>query len=115
MNGPFSFRRATIDAAVAALEAENIAYLFGEFGNTQFQSTMDGGRGIDLPYLLEALQEKQRGWLAWSWYGNGHWEFQTTLDMSTAPDSAKLTPHGIFVVNGPKGIKKTSIKPRYWR
>lgn len=97
-----------IDAALEALEAEGVPYVFSEFGNSQFQSTLGGGHGTHAEYLLKRLAELKRGWIAWSWFGNGAFEYQSSLDLTGAVDQVALTPHGELVVNGPYGLRVTA-------
>jgi hypothetical protein len=47
------------------------------------------------------------GWMAWSWKGNG--EETKGFDMSTSEDSVELTTRGNEIVNGPNGIKASSV------
>ena len=104
-----------IDEALNALEQEDVPYIFGEFGNKLFQSTRpEGNKATQFDYLITRLNELKRGWIAWSWKGNGAWDLQETLDMSKTYYPATLTPHGQDIVNLPAGIKQTAKKASYW-
>lgn len=95
---------AEIDSAIAALKAQGLAFLFGEFGDYHFQTPYN----VDHYYLLNKTQDEAVGWIAWSWKGNGAGEEQL-LDMSYDYDKATLSPHGNDIVNGEDGLKQTSV------
>ena len=95
---------AEIDNAIAALKAQNLTFMFGEFGDYHFQAP----NNIDHYYLLNKTQDESVGWIAWSWKGNGAGE-EEILDMSYSYNSINLTTHGNDIVHGEDGLKQTSV------
>ncbi|HOM01466.1 MAG TPA: cellulase family glycosylhydrolase [Acetivibrio sp.] len=79
---------------------QGLALCIGEFG---WKHT-DGD--VDEATIMSYCQEKNIGWLAWSWKGNGGGvEY---LDLSNDWAGTSLTEWGNTVVNGPNGLKETS-------
>lgn len=95
---------AEIDSAIAALKAQKLTFMFGEFGDYHFQAP----NNIDHYYLLNKTQDESVGWIAWSWKGNGSGT-EEVLDMSYNYDSINLTTHGNDIVYGEDGLKQTSV------
>ncbi|WP_166244669.1 cellulase family glycosylhydrolase [Paenibacillus turpanensis] len=88
--------KSNIDNALAI----GIPVIIGEFGHKH--SSGDVAEEAIMAYA----EEKQVGWLAWSWYGNsGGVEY---LDLAEGPAGA-LTEWGNSVVHGPQGLKATSL------
>lgn len=96
-----------VDAAFAAYIAAGFPWLWGEFGGTRFEAETD--LAIDHHHLLERAQEEGIGWIAWSWKGNG--PQAAVLDMSRDYGAISLTTRGEEIVNGPYGLKATSVPP----
>lgn len=79
---------------------QGLALCIGEFG----WNHSDGD--VDEATIMSYCQEKNVGWLAWSWKGNGGGvEY---LDMSNDWAGNNLSEWGDTVVNGPNGLKETS-------
>ena len=81
--------------------AQELCVCVGEFGYTH----TDGD--VQEDFILQYCEEKQIGYLAWSWKGNsGGVEY---LDLALEWDGSTLSEDwGEVVVNGPNGIKETS-------
>lgn len=94
---------AEIDAAIAQMKAQNLAFLFGEFGDKRFQAP----NNVDHYHLLSKSQNESVGWIAWSWKGNGAGE-EEVLDMSYDYGSINLSPRGNDIVFGEDGIRQTA-------
>ncbi len=94
---------AEIDAVIAQMKAQNLAFLFGEFGDKRFQAP----NNVDHYYLLGKAQSESVGWIAWSWKGNGAGE-EEVLDMSYDYGSMDLSPRGNDIVFGEAGIRQTA-------
>ena len=94
---------AEIDAAIAQMKAQNLAFLFGEFGDKRFQAP----NNVDHYHLLGKAQSESVGWIAWSWKGNGAGE-EEVLDMSYDYGSMDLSPRGNDIVFGEAGIRQTA-------
>ncbi|MBB6024119.1 mannan endo-1,4-beta-mannosidase [Paenibacillus sp. JGP012] len=94
------------DAATVKTNMENVlnkglALIIGEFGG--YHTNGD----VDEHAIMRYGQEKEVGWLAWSWYGNS--SGLGYLDLATGPNGS-LTSYGNTVVNDTYGIKNTSQK-----
>jgi mannan endo-1,4-beta-mannosidase len=99
---------AAIDAAIAAVQGQGQAFVWGEFGQAAFQAST--GNATDHRYLIKHAEDIGIGYLAWSWYGNGG--DAQVLDMRQAGVTPLLTAYGEEVVNGGssfKGIRATSV------
>ena len=88
---------------------KNLCFCVGEFG---WKHQKDGQSG-SIPYktIMSYAQEKNVGWLAWSWYGNGsegNYLQQGELDLVNADNSLK-SPWGTDVAEQLKGAKKVSF------
>ncbi|MDH0305875.1 carbohydrate-binding domain-containing protein [Aeromonas caviae] len=94
---------AEIDAAIAQMKVQNLAFLFGEFGDKRFQAP----NNVDHYHLLGKAQSESVGWIAWSWKGNGAGE-EEVLDMSYDYGSMDLSPRGNYIVFGEAGIRQTA-------
>lgn len=79
---------------------QGLALCIGEFG----WDHSDGD--VDEATIMSYCKEKNVGWLAWSWKGNGGGvEY---LDMTNDWAGTSLSTWGNTVVNGPNGLKETS-------
>lgn len=94
---------AEIDTAIAQMKGQNLAFLFGEFGDKRFQAP----NNVDHYYLMSKSQSESIGWIAWSWKGNGAGE-EEVLDMSSDYGSINLSPRGNDIVFGEDGISQTA-------
>jgi mannan endo-1,4-beta-mannosidase len=111
-----------IEAAATAVRASGYPFVWGEFGQLAFQP----GQATDHRYLMQMSNRDGLGYLAWSWKGNGTWDNQTVLDMSSSeglvsvsaatPYGLQLTTYGLQVVNGTTigttvvpGLRATSV------
>ncbi|UOQ48919.1 glycoside hydrolase family 5 protein [Gracilibacillus caseinilyticus] len=91
---------ATIKANIDNVINQNLALIIGEFGHKH----TDGD--VDEDTILSYANQKNVGWLAWSWKGNGsEWDY---LDLSNDWNGNNLTTWGNRIVNGSNGIKATS-------
>lgn len=89
----------TIKANMDGVLDQGLPLIIGEFGHKH----SDGD--VDEATVLSYSQQKNVGWLAWSWYGNsGGVEY---LDLANGPGGG-LTNWGDTIVNGPNGIQETS-------
>ncbi|MFP4015764.1 MAG: glycoside hydrolase family 5 protein, partial [Halanaerobiales bacterium] len=90
----------TIKKNIDRVIDKDLALCIGEFG----WKHRDGE--VDEDYVLEYTEEKNVGWMAWSWKGNsGGVEY---LDLSYDWEGNNLTDWGERIVNGTDGLKETS-------
>lgn len=79
---------------------QGLPVVIGEFGHKH----TDGD--VDEATIMSYSEQKNVGWMAWSWKGNGtEWEY---LDLSNDWGGSNLTSWGNTVVNGDYGLKATS-------
>ncbi|MFZ5987337.1 MAG: cellulase family glycosylhydrolase [Bacillota bacterium] len=79
---------------------QGLALVIGEFG------WKHSSGDVDEATILNYCQEKNVGWLAWSWKGNGGGvEY---LDLAVDWAGTTLTEWGNTIVNGTNGLKQTS-------
>jgi mannan endo-1,4-beta-mannosidase len=83
-----------------AFDDMGLPLVIGEFG------LMHNGQDVDEATIMAQAQQRANGYIAWSWSGNGG--CCTFLDMVTNFDNT-LTQWGQIVVNGPNGIRATSV------
>lgn len=105
---------AQLRAAATALHAAGLAFVWGEFGNRQFEAAQ--GRATDHRALMRQADRAQVGYLAWSWYGNGG--EARVLDLAEAANSDRLTGYGEEVIEGSwlhgwpvRGLRATARRP----
>jgi mannan endo-1,4-beta-mannosidase len=92
---------ATVKNNIDGVINQGLALCIGEFG---WKHT--GDKDVDEATIMSYCKEKNVGWLAWSWKGNGSGvEF---LDLTTDWAGNSLTDWGKTVVTGPNGLKETS-------
>lgn len=90
-----------IEAALQGIQAHNLCVCVGEFG---YDHT-DGD--VDEDFIMKYCTEKNIGYLAWSWKGNG--SPVEYLDIAEDWGGKKLSSDwGEKLINGEYGIKKTS-------
>jgi len=92
-----------IDSNIAALRAEGIPFLLGEFGDREL---VEDGNAVDHLHLMQTAQETGTGWITWSWKGNGG--ATQVLDMSESYGKVSLTRRGHEIVDGPYGLRATA-------
>ena len=90
----------TIVNAIDGITDQGVCLAIGEFG--YWQNNMD----VDERSLVDYCEEKDIGWLAWSWKGNGG--IDVPLDMSEDWEGKKLTDWGAWVFGGKNGIQETA-------
>ena len=90
----------TIKDAIDGITDQGVCLAIGEFG--YWQNYMD----VDERSLVDYCDEKDVGWLAWSWKGNGGYDIP--LDMSKDWSGEELTDWGAWVFGGDKGIQETA-------
>lgn len=91
---------ATIKSNIDGVINQGLALCIGEFGYTH----SDGD--VDEATILSYCKEKNVGWLAWSWKGNGGGvEY---LDLSSDWAGNSLSAWGKTVVSGTNGLLQTS-------
>lgn len=112
-----SSRFGSVQAVIDRLDTEidksielNLPLIAGEF------SYYAPGCDVEIPhkYIMKTCHEKNISWLVWSWGpGNGDCK---DMDMTTEGtfESYKHTGWSEDVLNGPFGLKKTSIKHPYF-
>lgn len=103
-----------MEAIVNQLSVLPVPVIFGEVGNVDFSCTP-----IPITNLLEFCQEKNMGWLAWTW----HRDECPTRNMTsneTNPSStsdgqfATLTTYGQTIVNNPVfGLENHAVKANF--
>ncbi|WP_064468733.1 glycoside hydrolase family 5 protein [Lederbergia galactosidilytica] len=90
----------TVKANIDGVLNQGLAVIIGEFGHRH----TDGD--VDEATIMNYSQEKNVGWLAWSWKGNGmEWDY---LDLSYDWAGNNLTDWGNTIVNSTNGLKATS-------
>ncbi|WP_010243958.1 cellulase family glycosylhydrolase [Acetivibrio cellulolyticus] len=82
---------------------QGLALCIGEFG----WKHKDGD--VAEAYIMKYCQEMNIGWLAWSWKGNGSGLEYLDLASDWAGNTLS-TDWGKVVVDGPNGLKETSVK-----
>lgn len=81
---------------------KNLCLTIGEFGGRHTNGD------VDEDTIMSYAKEKNVGWLAWSWKGNGSdWYY---LDMANDWAGNSLTSFGDRVINGANGITSTSSR-----
>ncbi|RVT60839.1 glycoside hydrolase family 5 protein (plasmid) [Niallia taxi] len=91
---------ATVKSNIDGVLNQGLALIIGEFG----QKHTNGD--VDEATIMNYSQQKNVGWLAWSWKGNStDWSY---LDLSNDWSGNSLTDWGNTVVNGANGLKATS-------
>ncbi len=84
-----------------------IPLIVGEFGYDYDDGNNNMGCRVDADRVLAECERLGIGWLAWSWSGNN--KENGWLDM-TKWDWKTLTDWGDRIVNGPNGLRETSVK-----
>lgn len=92
---------ATVKTNMDDVLNKGLPLIIGEFGGYH------QGADVDEIAIMKYGQQKEVGWLAWSWYGNN--PELNDLDLAAGP-SGKLTGWGNTVVHGTDGIQQTSKK-----
>ncbi|HDR6246492.1 TPA: glycoside hydrolase family 5 protein [Bacillus cereus] len=90
----------TIKSNIDGVLNQGLALIIGEFGYKHTNGD------VDEETIMSYSQQKNVGWLAWSWKGNGSdWSY---LDLSNDWAGNNLTSWGNTITNGPNGLKATS-------
>ncbi len=90
----------TIKTNIDGVINQNLCLIIGEFG----WDHSDGN--VDEATIMSYCLQKNVGWLAWSWKGNGGGvEY---LDMCKDWAGTSLSDWGNTIINGTNGLKKTS-------
>lgn len=92
---------ATVKTNMDDVLNKGLPLIIGEFGGYH------QGADVDEIAIMKYGQQKEVGWLAWSWYGNS--PELSDLDLAAGP-SGNLTGWGNTVVLGTDGIQQTSKK-----
>ncbi|WP_410772140.1 fibronectin type III domain-containing protein [Fontibacillus sp. BL9] len=92
---------ATVKSNIDNVLNKNLALVIGEFGIKHTNGDVDEAT------IMSYSQDKGVGYLGWSWKGNG--PGLEYLDMSTDWAGTRYTEQGNAIIQGPKGIKATSI------
>lgn len=92
---------ATVKTNMDDVLNKGLPLIIGEFGGYH------QGADVDEIAIMNYGQQKEVGWLAWSWYGNS--PELNDLDLAAGP-SGNLTGWGNTVVHGTDGIQQTSKK-----
>jgi len=102
---------APLEAAVALVQSQGLAFAWGEFGQAAYQA--DIGRSTDHRHVLSHAEAHDIHYLAWSWFGNGAQD--RILDMREPGPAPVLTAYGREIVDGGagfKGIRATALPLR---
>lgn len=93
---------ATVKNNINSALNRNLPIIIGEFGIRHTSGD------VDELTIMSYCQEKNVGWLAWSWYGNtvGTYDY---LDMSTDWSGSAYTEWGNVAVYDTYGLKATSV------
>ena len=81
---------------------KNLCLVIGEFGGQHTNGD------VDEDTIMSHCQDKQVGWIAWSWSGNS--DELSYLDMTYDWAGNSLTSFGQRVINGTNGVTQTSSK-----
>lgn len=92
---------AALEAAVALVQRQGLAFAWGEFGQADYQAEL--GRGTDHRHLVRHAEANDIHYLAWSWHGNGVQD--RILDMREAGPAPVLTAYGREIVEGGEGFR----------
>ena len=92
--------RAKVESTMDSYQKQSLPLLIGEFGDSEFQA--DGGHSVDHLQLMASAQQRDLGWIAWSWHGNG--SGYQVLDMSSQHAPANLTRRGTDIVYDNAGL-----------
>lgn len=92
---------AALEAAVALVQRQGLAFAWGEFGQAAYQA--DIGRGTDHRHLMRHAEANGIHTLAWSWHGNGVQD--RILDMREPGPTPVLTAYGRELVEGGEGFR----------
>ncbi len=79
---------------------QNLCLVIGEFGGYHT------GGDVAEQTIMDYCQQKNVGWMAWSWTGNG--SDLSYLDLCYDFAGSNLTEFGNTVINGTNGIKQTA-------
>lgn len=84
-------------------QALNTGYpvVIGEFGYSR-----GSGKDVDWQTILNYCQQKQVGYIGWSWTGNGGSD--SVLDMFSDYDGYNMLTNGNYIIKGTNGIAQTS-------
>jgi mannan endo-1,4-beta-mannosidase len=106
MYGAFD-NRSKVKAYVDYFANQKLPLVIGEFGHLHSHGTPD------VDSIMAYAQEKDIGYLAWSWSGNtGGVEY---LDLVTGFDATKYTQWGKRLIGGANGIRATSREAAIFR
>jgi mannan endo-1,4-beta-mannosidase len=95
-----------------AVDDLKLPLIVGEFADTKVGVCKHGSYNIK--ELMAVAQEKEIGWLAWSWGAVKNNDCPGLLDMTTDGTFAGLADWGLEVAtNDPNSIKNTSVRPPY--
>jgi mannan endo-1,4-beta-mannosidase len=90
----------------------NLPLIVGEFADTKVGTCKHGSYNVK--ELMAVAQEKEIGWLAWSWGAVKNNDCPGMLDMSTDGTFAGLSDWGLEVAsNDVNSIKNTSVRSPY--
>ena len=91
---------------VRGAQGAGLPLIVGEFG---FQHGERNGQPIPVPFeaMLDEAARAGIGYLAWSWTGNS--DYVGYLDLSVNGSASQLTQWGEDIINGPNGIRATSL------
>lgn len=92
---------APIIAYMQAFDDMALPLVIGEFG------PQNNGQPVDVETIFAQAQQRENGYLGWSWSGNG--SGGVILDM-VQNFSTTFTPWGTRIVNGANGIRATSVR-----
>lgn len=91
----------TVKSNIDGMLSKGVAFCIGEFGDFQ------NGGDVDEATIMQYCTQKNVGYVAWSWKGNGGTDI--TLDMSSDWAGTNLTTWGKYVFCEPNyGIQATS-------
>jgi len=92
-----------VEAIMNSYQKLSLPLLIGEFGDSEFEA--GASNNVDHLQLMASANQRDIGWIAWSWYGNG--SGYEVLNMSENYGWA-LTRRGDEIINGEPGLGKNS-------
>ena len=100
---------ANVQAKLQAMVVANIPFILGEVANQQ-DDTQNCQYNLDYQTVLQEAQNRNIGWLAWSWNN----DVCPNRQCSSTGNFANLTPYGNVIINNATyGLKAKAVRTSY--
>lgn len=97
----------TYEARIDKILNKGLCLVFGEYGSLySTECTGSNDAPVDAARLMKACQDRNMGYLAWSWFGNDDKNLCYDICKSWS-DTTKLTPFGKLWAYDVNGVKNT--------